>query len=61
MIIHTILIAGMNMLREKTTNVGNHLWPQIAHTRIQSNATASSEYCEVEVADTCLRMKAQSK
>ena len=36
--IHTTFIAGVNMLRTNTTHVGNHLWSQMAHTRIQSNA-----------------------
>ena len=38
-VLHTILIAGGNMLRTNTMHVGNQLCPQIAHIRIQSNAS----------------------
>ena len=38
-VLHTILIAGGNMLRANTMHVGNQLCPQIAHIRIQSNAS----------------------
>ena len=40
---HTMSIAGVNILRMNTINVGIHECPQIAHTRMQSKASIPRE------------------